>query len=164
MKKIKIGKITGVRGLKGEVKVLSFTNMQDQRFKPGTKVYLAHEKKSLTVVIESHQVIKGNDFLVFASYNHINDVEELIGAEIFSDEKQVLDLAENEFLVQDLIGLTVFQGEEAKGKVKDVLNLPQGDYLLVDTPDGERLVPFHDQFILFQSNEKIVVIEMEGLL
>lgn len=49
-------------------------------------------------------------------------------------------LAEGEYLVDDLVGCEVFDGEREVGRVQDVLLLPSADVLEVDVPDGDPLL------------------------
>ena len=49
-------------------------------------------------------------------------------------------LEEGEYLVDELIGCGVFDGERQVGRVSDVLLLPSADVLEVDVPDGDPLL------------------------
>jgi 16S rRNA processing protein RimM len=49
-------------------------------------------------------------------------------------------LDENEFLVDDLVGCEVVDGERPVGRVLDVLLLPSADTLEVERPNGEPLL------------------------
>lgn len=160
----KIGTITAMRGLKGEVKIKSLTNMQAERFIVGNKLYILENERYLPLEILSYRVIKNSDILSFKGYEDINQIEKYQGYDLYMEADYSIDLAENEFFVDDLVGLKVYQFNELKGIVKDIAAYPQGDYLVIETQDGDRLVPFRDEFIEEQSSEKIVIIDMEGLL
>ena len=57
-------------------------------------------------------------------------------------------LAEGEYLVDDLIGCAVFDGQRQVGRVSDVLLLPSADVLEVEVPDGDPLlVPLVDDAV-----------------
>ena len=49
-------------------------------------------------------------------------------------------LDEGEFLVDDLVGCEVVDGERPVGRVRDVLLLPSADTLEVERPGGEPLL------------------------
>lgn len=161
---LKIGTITAMRGLKGEVKIKSLTNMQAERFLVGNKLYILENDKYLPLEIISYRVIKNSDILSFKGYDDINKIEKFQGYDLYMEADYSIDLAENEFFVDELIGLKVYQFNEIKGIVKDIQTYPQGDYLVIETESGDRLVPFREEFIEEQSSDKIVIVEMEGLL
>lgn len=138
--------------------------MQADRFKPGNKIYLNENNNFIELTIKSHTIHKNQDMLVFKDYEDINKIEKYKGYDLFVPIDQEVFLDENEFFIEELIGLKVYQGDVLKGVVKDIVTYPQGDYLVVETETGDKLVPFHDEFIESQDEEKISVVEMEGLL
>ena len=164
MEYIKVGVIATTKGLKGEVRIKSLTNMQEDRFKPGNKIFLIENNNYLELTIKSHAIHKNQDVLVFKGYEDINKIEKYKGYDLFVPIDQEVFLDENEFFIEELIGLKVYQGEVYKGEVVDIVTYPQGDYLVVEIETGDKLVPFRDEFIETQDEEKISVVEMEGLL
>lgn len=164
MEYIKVGIIATTKGLKGEVRIKSLTNMQDDRFKAGNSIYIFENDQYKELIIKSHQIHKNSDMLIFKGYEDINKIEKYKGYDLYVPIDQEVFLDENEFFIEELIGLEVYQGKEFKGEVKDIVTYPQGDYLLVATETGDKLIPFRDEFIENQDEEKITVVEMEGLL
>lgn len=164
MNYIKVGKIIGVRGLKGEVKIKLLTNMQEERFKSGNIVYLNMDDHYFPLEISEYKSLGKADILQFKNHNKIEEVEKYKGLDIYVDDNQEVFLDDNEFFIDELIGLKVYQSNKLKGVVKDVISYPQGDYLLIETESSEKLIPFRDEFIESQDLEKISIIEMEGLL
>jgi 16S rRNA processing protein RimM len=161
---IKVGTITGTRGLKGEVKVKSSTNMQTSRFMIGNTLYIHDSEKLIPLEIHTYRSINKVDVLSFKKYLDINKAEKLVGCELFMSSDYEVKLSENEFFVDELIGMKVFQNKKIKGVVKDIVTYPQGDYLLIETENGEKFVPFRDEFIEYQDDERIDIIDLEGLL
>ncbi|MGD9760903.1 MAG: ribosome maturation factor RimM [Candidatus Izemoplasmatales bacterium] len=164
MEYFKIGEIAAMRGLKGEFKIKSLTNMQRERFKVGNKLFILENNIYKQLIISSYRVINENDYLSFEGYDDINKIEKYRGFDLFIEANQTVELADNEFFIEDLVGLKVYQSNVLKGIVKDIISYPQGDYLEIETVDGDRLIPFRDEFIESQDKEKIIIIEMEGLL
>lgn len=164
MEYIKVGVIATTKGLKGEIKIKSLTNMQDDRFKPGNKIYICENNQYIELTIKSHTIYKNQDVLIFKGYEDINKIEKYKGYDLFVPIDQEVFLQENEFFIEELIGLKVYQGKNLKGEVVDIVTYPQGDYLVIQTETGDKLVPFRDEFIESQDEEKISVVEMEGLL
>lgn len=164
MNYIKVGRIIGVRGLKGEVKIKLLTNMQEERFKLGNTIYLNIDDHYFPLEISEYKSLGNAEVLRFKNHNKIEEVEKYKGLDIYVDDKQEVTLDDNEFLIEELIGLKVYQSNKLKGVVKDVVSYPQGDYLLIETESSEKLIPFRNEFIESQDSERISIIEMEGLL
>jgi 16S rRNA processing protein RimM len=66
--------------------------------------------------------------------------EALRGDDIAVQREALGTLAEGEYLVDDLIGCEVFDGERPVGRVRDVLLLPSADALEVDVAEGDPLL------------------------
>jgi 16S rRNA processing protein RimM len=164
MEYLKIAEIKVTRGLKGEVKIKSLTNMQNNRFKIGNELFVIENGVYKSMIIVDYRVIKDIDILTFKGYDEINKIEKYVGSDLFIENVKPEDLEDNEYLIEDIVGLKVFQNHILKGYVKDVVTFPQGDYLEIETEDGLKLVPFRNEFVLKQTDEEITIIEMEGLL
>lgn len=164
MEYLKIAEIKATRGLKGEVKIKSLTNMQNNRFKIGNKLFIIENGVYKPLVIVDYRVIKDIDILTFKGYDEINKIEKYVGSDLFIENVKPENLEDNEYLIEDIVGLKVYQNHVLKGYVKDVTTFPQGDYLEVETEEGLKLVPFRSEFVLSQTDEEITIIEMEGLL
>jgi len=162
-----IGKIVSTRGLKGEVKVLSDTDFQDERYAKKRAVYVKKEEKMIPLFVLSYKVLKGADLLIFKGYEDINLVESLVGLELYSEDLPIKNKKENEFHVDELIDLKVFQSNIEMGSVKEIKTFPQGDYLVILKQDkSTALIPFRDEFVLSINLEekRIDIAEIEGLL
>ena len=164
MNYIKVGRIIGVRGLKGEVKIKLLTNMQYERFKSGNIIYLNIDDHYFPLEVSEYKSLGNAEILRFKNHSKIEEVEKFKGLDIYVDDKQEVNLDDNEFLIDELIGLKVYQSNKLKGVVKDIISYPQGDYLLIETDSSDKLIPFRDEFIENQDSERISIIEMEGLL
>jgi 16S rRNA processing protein RimM len=69
-----------------------------------------------------------------------NAAEALRGEAIAVPRAVLGTLDEGEFLVDDLVGCEVVDGERPVGRVSDVLLLPAADTLEVERPGGEPLL------------------------
>ena len=140
-----IGKIKSPHGLKGLVKVRSFSDFPERFLDPGER-WLQHEGKQL----QSMQLMKGtfqpgkNLYLVqFDGIQDRNDAEEWTGASILipADNRPCLD--EDEYHFADLIGMEVI--EQTNDRVLGVITsvLPAGNDLLeVHKGTKSILIPF----------------------
>lgn len=163
MKYIEIGKIQNTHGLRGELKIKSYTDFD--RFEKGNYVYVLYNGQYLKMTISSKR--DNNDLILVAFKDHldINLVEKYKGCLVFIDETQQEELDEDEYYIEDLIGLECYnQNDNYIGKVIKVRELPQG-YILEIKREGKKngLVPFVDEFIL-EVDDKIIINEIEGLL
>ena len=67
----------------------------------------------------------------------------------------------------DIIGLNVVDLENGKvyGKILDIINRGASDIYVVETPNGERMIPAVDEFIVeIDINNGVKVRTIEGLL
>ena len=150
-----IGKITGVHGLGGNLKVWSWAQSPGT-FTPGLAVVLKDEDKTLDpgreyVIIRTGRYKKGV-LLTLEGVSTREASEALVGKLVMVDKTNLPDLDEDTWYWQDLIGLTVV--DTCKGEVGSVEQLfPTGadDILVVtnQTPQGkqELLIPMNAVFI-----------------
>lgn len=160
MAMMKIGTIRTTHGIKGELKI----SADNPVFRNGfTKPLYIDANPS--VMVHINKVYKQKDYLIvsFKEFNDINQVEKFKGLSISIDKDDLDQLDEDEYYINDLIGLKVYnQKDELKGEVTDVIKLPQCYYLRVTNGDKSSLIPFIDEFILDVS-DVIIVEEIEGL-
>ncbi len=167
MEYIKIGAIANTHGLRGTVKVKSFTDFKEERYKKGNTLYIFFKNEYIPVTITKVKTVKGLEYIDFKEYTHINDIEKYKGSELFIHQKDIHTIQEeDEFYYTDLIGCEVFT-DSPIGVVKDIREYPQGEYLVINTETKKNvLIPFLKEFIKgVDLKEKIIYIsEWEGLL
>lgn len=167
MKLLLIGKIANTRGLKGDLKVISDTDFKEQRYDKNNKVYIKTESGYDIVQIERYTPYKGYDLFHFKGLNDINLVEKYKGKELFVEAKAIKIENDNEYHIDQIVGLEVFLNDTKKGIVKAIREFPQGDYLVVELENSKTvLVPFRDEFVIDVdlTQRKIQIVEMEGLI
>lgn len=147
-KRFCLGKIVGVHGIKGEVKVASFTEpdtnidkygiVEDQT---GTKHFeikvTGHSKELLRIKI------KGIDDRTSA--------EALKGTEFYVSREVMPKLSEDSFYLEDLVGMKVILAENKAevGKVCGVYNFGAGDILEIKISEGgqREMIPFTKAYV-----------------
>ena len=87
MEKLKIGKIVGTHALKGELKIRSFSDFNDQRFVVGHKLYLNEIVDPF--IIKTVRVHKGNYLISFEGLQDINLVEKYVGYNVYGLKEDV---------------------------------------------------------------------------
>ena len=167
----RVGKIVNTHGIRGEVRVISSTDFEEERFAIGNTLYLEHsslsELKPLTIT--SHRKHKNFDLLTFEGYGNVNDVEKMKGGILKVSEEQLTDLEENEFYYHEIIGCIVVT-EEGKtlGKVKEILSPGANDVWVVQQINGGKdiLIPYIENVVLDVNvkEKKITIHLLEGLI
>jgi len=139
--KMLVGKITAAYGIKGWVKVHSFTRPKENivGYLPWS---LTLDSEALQLdVLELREHGKG----LVARLDTIDDrnsAEAILGAEIFVDRSCLENLAEGEFYWNDLIGLEVIDmSDQSLGKIDSIFETGANDVLVIE---GEKrlLVPY----------------------
>ena len=143
MNLIYVGKIVNTHGIKGEVRLLSNFEEKDLVFKKDFKVYVGDERERL--IINSYRPHKQFDMLTFKGINDINDVLKYKGKKVYID-KEDLHLKEDEYLLEDLIGMNIICDKEVLGVVSDIYEAPQGKLLYI-TFAKNYYIPYNNNYI-----------------
>lgn len=146
-KKVCIGKIVGVHGIKGEVKVKSFTEVDTNLDKYGP-VENKDGSKHFDIKVIGH-----SKELLRVKIKDIDDrttAESLQGTELYISREVLPELETDEFYLEDLIGLKVLLQENKAqvGTVASVYNFGAGDVLEIKSTEGElTMIPFNKQYV-----------------
>lgn len=146
-RKICLGAIVGVHGIKGEVKVKSFTEtdrnldhyglLTDQKGRSWEVKVTGHSKELLRVKL------KGID--------DRNSAKDLIGCKLYTDRENLPEIKnEDEFYQADLIGLEVrLKDGKTVGKVVGIYNFGAGEIVEIKLADGgrEEMIPFNHVYV-----------------
>jgi 16S rRNA processing protein RimM len=162
-----VGRIGRAHGVLGEATIEVRTDVPDERFYIGAKLVTEPESVG-PLTITAARDHNGILLLKFAEANSRNEIEKfretLLKAEVDMSQE---NLHEDEFHVQQLIGLTVQTDDGAHvGTLTDVLNLPGQDLLAVETENGEILIPFVYEIVpeIDLENSLITIVPPPGLL
>ena len=155
-----IGKLVNTHGIKGEVRLLSKFRYKDKVFVKGFKVYIGKDKEEFE--IERYRVHKNFDMLVFKDIYDINKIEYLKGSLVYIN-KDDLHLDDNTFLSIDLIGFNVIIDNKNIGIIKEVLDTPANEVLVLD---NNVMIPYVKDFIdNINTNKKTIIIKnIKGLI
>ncbi len=140
-----VGRVTGLFGIQGWVKIYSFTQPIENifRYRPW---HLRKEDQSETnaneyEIADSRRQGKG----LIARFSGIDDPDkavDLIGAEIFVEREQFADTKPGEHYWADLVGLLVETIDgRTLGRVESLLATGANDVLVIEG-DQRHLVPF----------------------
>ena len=133
-KLINIGKIIGVFGIKGELKIYSESDFIDYRFRIGAHIYLKSKKIAKEAVVTSMRINKKTILIQIDNLNDINLVSHYIGCDIYAKYEDFPTLNSDEYYLDDLIGLKVVdENDNNLGEVWDLIEVPQGYILEIKT-------------------------------
>jgi len=139
--RVLLGRITAAQGLRGEVRVTSFTAAPEDIGAYGPLT----DGKGRAHVIEALRVIKGGVLaLTLAGVRDRSAAEALKGAELFVAKDRLPPPDEEEWYYDDLIGLRAFGPDDRfVGEVAAVQNYGAGDLLELRLAEGgAALLPF----------------------
>ena len=99
--------------------------------------------------ISSLRYNKNFVYLFLKDIDTINKAQKFKGQEMFIDETELRELADDEYMIYDLIGLDVYVDDKKYGTVSDVLNYSANDVLTVkrDIDSKEIMIPMVKEFI-----------------
>ena len=121
MEFVSVGKIMGPFALKGEVKIASDFKFADSVFALNKKLYVGANKKEVTIV--KTRFYKNRYYVLFDGYNHINEINDLIKQIVYVN-KEDLNLDEETYLDQDIIGFSVKENDQIIGTIEEVRPMP----------------------------------------
>ncbi|MDO4500190.1 MAG: ribosome maturation factor RimM [Erysipelotrichaceae bacterium] len=159
-----IGKIINTHGIRGELKLESYTDFEKERFKKGSLVYIGEEH--IEVVVKSYRPYKGFILVVFEGLEDINKVERYKEENVYKNNEDIKPLKKGEYYFKDLRDLDVYVEDIKVGKVLDVEEGINYNFLRIKTEKEEKLVPYLRAFVLNVDldNKRIDIVKMEGLL
>jgi 16S rRNA processing protein RimM len=137
-----VGVIAKVFGVKGEVKVHSYSRSCDEFEKLDFVLAGKSEDKAVERKIERVSPRGNGIYIKFQDVNDRNASEALVGHFLFVEEAARKRLAPGEFFVDDIIGMAVCDPQKKMlGVVRDVVRYPAQDVYVVKTGRGEVMVP-----------------------
>ncbi len=166
---VSVGKIVNFHGIKGEAKV-GYSKSQQNFFMSLKTVYLKNDGEYSPLHILSAKPHKNIMIVKFEGINSINEILPYKGNLLFVEDAVIREnLDEDEFLIDELVGLEVFDSVDDKklGFVIGVSNNGASDLISVKTNSKKIcLIPFVKAIvpIVDIQNRKIVINNIEGLL
>jgi len=144
--KIELGKITGVHGVKGWVKVFSNTEPREgiTKYNPW---FLQHPNINggqwREIKVEAGRPQAKTVIAKLEGYDDRDEAMQLAGALIAISPEQLKDLNQDEYYWRDLIGLRVVNQQNVElGVVESLFETGANDVLVVKDETQERLIPW----------------------
>ncbi len=167
--RLKVGKIVNTHSLKGEVKVISSTDFEEERFKKGSKLLITRGNQLIReVVVQSYRNHKNFLLVKFEGIDSVEEAEKLKNLQIKIDSDEVGELEENEFYFHEIIGCQVFdENDRNLGEIIDILTPGANDVWVIKGEKGkEILIPYIEDVVkqIDIINKKVNIEVMEGLI
>ncbi len=160
---ISVGKILNFHGVKGEAK-LGYTKNREQFLSQLEGVYIQDKYFE----IENLRFTPKCAIIKFKGINTLNEIIEYKGELVFVEETTAREnLEEDEFLIDELVGLDVYDGGTKVGAIVGVSNNGASDLLSIKTLNKNiALVPFVKAIVLSVDikSRRIQINNIEGLL
>lgn len=164
---VSVGKILNFHGVKGEAK-FGYSKNREEFLSKLKKVYIQINNEYKEFVISYLKFTPKCAIIKFKGIDSLNDIIEYKSCIVFAEEDVVREhLEEDEFLIDELVGLNVYDGEERVGSVVGVSNNGASDLLSVKTNSKNIcLVPFVKAIVLSVDikTKRIQINNIEGLL
>ena len=134
---LKIGKIVNTRGLKGEVKVVPWADYPEIF----EEINFVYDKSENRYLIENVKYQKENVILKLEGIDSIECAQKLKNSILYVRKDTLPDLDSDTFFVADLIGLDVFDENDAfLGKISDVITAGGADVYIIKNDGAKDLL------------------------
>ena len=164
---VSVGKILNFHGVKGEAK-LGYTKNREDFLSKLKSVYVSVDNDYTEIEVENLRFTPKCAIIKFKGIDSLNEILKYKGCLIFVDEQSAREnLEEDEFLIDELVGLNVYDGESRVGSVVGVSNNGATDLLSVKTNSKQIcLVPFVKAIVLSVDikRKRVQINNIEGLL
>ncbi len=165
MNYLEAGKIVNTHGLRGEVKLVPWTD-SPQTFEEIDYVFIKKKTGDVRLDIERLKYQKNNLIVKFNQISSIEEAEKLKNQTVYIDRDALGELPEGVYYIADIIGLTaVDESGNAVGTVVDIFNTGANDIYDIKR-EGKKnlLLPVIDDVITVDlENERVIVKIPEGL-
>lgn len=167
-KYLSVGRILNFHGIKGEAKV-GYTKGKEDQLLSIKKFLIEKDGKEIFLTPVSVRFHKQHALIKFKEINSIEEVQELKNFELKADKSKVQEhLEEDEFLIDDLVGLEAYNTkDEYIGKIKHLVTQAGSELLSIEDKNKKtHLVPFVKKLVPVVDLQKqlIIIDEIPGLI
>lgn len=160
-----IGHIDNTHGLRGELKVRSYTE-DKKRYEKLKSILILIKSEYKEFFIEQVRYQKDIILLKLKNVDSIEEAEKLKGLYIYIKREDARSLEEGEHFIADLIGLDVYYKNEKIGVLDDIFSAGSKDvYVIKRKGKNDLLLPGIDDCIkqIDYENSQIIVDIPKGL-
>ncbi len=162
----KIGQIVSTQGLKGEVRVYSYTD-DIYRFDDLETFYLGKDLENKWIVEKVRY--KGNMVIMkIKGIDTVEEAEKLKNKFMYVSREEGRELEEGEFFISDMIGIDVYTVDgQHIGVLDDVLQYAANDvYVVKGAENKEYMIPAMLKFVptIDMNERKMIIDPIAGML
>ena len=123
---LEVGKIINTHGLRGEVKVVTWTDSPEV-FEDIKNVVAKTRSEEIKLTVKGVKYQKNNIIVKFAGIDAIEDAEKLKNAVLLASRNELGELPEGVYYIADLVGCEVFDESGKIGVLLDVFTAGASD-------------------------------------
>ncbi len=162
---VHVGKVTKPHGIRGDLKIISFSDEPDN-FQDYPELVLVDRSEQMSEYTVTKCRSQGRFAVVsLKGVTTRNQSEALVGMQVWVAESYLPELDDSEFYWRDAMGKQVVTatGQEI-GRLINIFDAGGRDMMVVQTEQGEVLIPGQAEFIVEMNESGIVVDLPPGLL
>ncbi len=162
MPQIEIGRIVNTHGLKGHIKAEPWCD-GIETFEYLDRVFV----NNVEYKIDSVKIQKNLFLIKFDNLDTVEDAEKLKNKVIYANEDEMPPLPEGVYYLRDIMGLSVFEGENLIGEIVDWIETGANNVYIIKRSKGKDvLIPAIDSVIkeIDIENNKMLVEIPKGLM
>ncbi|MBQ6575611.1 MAG: 16S rRNA processing protein RimM [Lachnospiraceae bacterium] len=145
---LQIGVITKTHGIRGEVTVFPMTD-DVRRFKKLKRTILDTGSDLLELECESAKFFKKYVILKFKDHDTIESIQPYVKKGLFVTRADAVKTGKDEYFIADLIGCTATdEAKQVSGTITEVIQTGANDVYVIDTGNGQLLLPAIKQCVL----------------
>ena len=149
---LSVGKIVGVQGLQGELRVNPASDFPERFTAPGPRWLRSRKESEPTEIqLKKGRQLPGKSLFVvrFEGVDNRSAAEALVGQELLVSADDRPELADGEFHLLDLVGLEarLAANSPALGKVTDLIRGGNDLLEITTTDDRKLLIPFVEAIV-----------------
>ena len=161
---IECAKIINTHGCHGDLKLESWCNSPIE-LSELKKLYIKRGGEIIEYKVKKASVFKQFVIVALAGIEDMDVALSLKGQILYADRKD-FDLEDGEYFIADLIGVDVIDADNGKkyGVLKEIINRGASDIYVVETDNGEAMIPAVEEFVVEVSPESGVLVRpIEGM-
>lgn len=161
-----LGKIAKAQGLRGEVKIVSYSG-QPENFSGYKELVLVDDSgnRSMPQVVEKLRIQGKTAIVQFSSVKNRNLAEEIVGLGVLLAKELLPETAEDEYYWYQYEGKLVLDRSGRNiGRVESLFNNGAQDVLVVRSAKDEILIPLTRSIIVRETDTELIIDPPPGLL
>lgn len=164
---VAVGKISSPVGLRGELKVIRWTDTVE-RFELLKKVWIGSDESSKKEFdVEGVRIAGANVVIKFVGIDDRTAAEQMVDKLVLIPDEETVQPVKGSYYIDDVVGMKVVteEGKEV-GVVCEILRYPSNDLWQVDSGSRIISIPAVKEFIrkVDLPSKTVVIHEIEGLL